>query len=89
MKRHVALVGFMASGKSTIGRKLARRLRWPFVDTDAMVVRKHGAIGAIFESQGEPEFRRYEHEAIRDALEASERSIVALGGGGDSPSRNT
>ena len=81
MKRHVALVGFMASGKSTIGRKLARRLGWLFVDTDAIVVRKHGGIAAIFEREGEAYFRRYEEEAIRDALAALDRSVVALGGG--------
>ena len=81
MKRHLALVGFMASGKSTIGRKLARRLSWPFVDTDAIVARKHGAITAIFEREGETGFRRYEREAIRCALDSVDRSVVALGGG--------
>jgi shikimate kinase len=81
MKRHVALVGFMASGKSTIGRKLARRLGWGFVDTDALVVRAHGAIAKIFASEGEAAFRRYERAAIAAALESCEPSIVALGGG--------
>lgn len=81
MKRHVALVGFMASGKSTIGRKLARRLGWSFVDTDSIVAREHGSIAEIFEREGEKDFRRYEHEAIRDALESVERTVLALGGG--------
>jgi shikimate kinase len=81
MKRHVALVGFMASGKSTIGRKLARRLGWPFVDTDSLVTRQHGTIAEIFEREGEQDFRRYEHEAIRGALESVERTVLALGGG--------
>ena len=81
MKRHVALVGFMASGKSTIGRKLARKLGWAFVDTDALVVRSHGPIPAIFENEGEAAFRRYEHAAIAGVLEGAEPCIVALGGG--------
>ena len=70
VKRHVALVGFMASGKSTIGRKLARKLGWTFRDTDALVVRSHGPIPAIFENEGEAAFRRYEQAAIAGVLES-------------------
>jgi shikimate kinase len=81
LKRHLALVGFMASGKSTIGRKLARRLGWSFVDTDVLVVRAHGPIAAIFADEGEAAFRRYEHLAICTALARDEASVVALGGG--------
>src|SRR6202035_2258848 len=81
MKRHVALVGFMASGKSTIGRKLARRLGAPFVDTDALVVRAHGPIAAIFAGEGEAAFRRYELTAIGEALDATPAGVLALGGG--------
>ncbi len=81
MKRHVALVGFMASGKSTIGRRLARKLGWMFVDTDALVVREHGSIPAIFERESETAFRRYEHAAIRSALDRSQAHVIALGGG--------
>jgi shikimate kinase len=81
MNRHVALVGFMASGKSTIGRKLARRVGAPFLDTDALVIRAHGPIAAIFAEQGEAAFRRYERTAIGEALETGEASVVALGGG--------
>jgi shikimate kinase len=81
VKRHLALVGFMASGKSTIGRKLARKLGRPFVDTDAVVVREHGPIAAIFARNGESAFRRYEHEAVREALVSPTASVIALGGG--------
>jgi shikimate kinase len=81
VKQHVALAGFMASGKSTIGRKLARRLRWGFADTDACVVQRHGSIGTIFEREGEGAFRSYEQAAIREALQATRRSVIALGGG--------
>jgi shikimate kinase len=81
VKRHVALVGFMASGKSTIGRKLARKLGWAFFDTDAIVAREHGPIATIFADEGEAAFRRYEHAAIHAAMENADTSVVALGGG--------
>jgi len=81
MKRHVALVGFMASGKSTIGRRLSRRLGCAFFDTDALVVHAHGEVAAIFSDEGEAAFRRYEHDAISGVLENDEGSVVALGGG--------
>lgn len=79
--KHIALVGFMASGKSTIARKLARRLGRRFADTDSIVTRSHGPIAAIFAQEGEAAFRRYEEEAIRVALDVAEPSVVALGGG--------
>lgn len=81
MKRHVALVGFMASGKSTIGRKLARVMGWPFVDTDTLIVRAHGSIPSIFEKEGEEAFRRYEESAVRAALDRGPSHVIALGGG--------
>ncbi len=81
MKRHVALAGFMASGKSTIGRKLARKLACTFLDTDALVVREHGPIPKIFAGEGEPAFREYEHRALAAALENPVTVVIALGGG--------
>lgn len=81
MKRHVALVGFMGSGKSTVGRRLARRMRCAFVDTDAVVAREHGPVPEIFVQEGEAAFRRYEQAAIRGALETAEPLVLALGGG--------
>jgi len=81
MKRHVALAGFMASGKSTIGRKLARRLRWPFCDTDSLVIRAHGPIAKIFADEGEGTFREYERTALATALERTQSAVIALGGG--------
>ncbi|HET6274929.1 MAG TPA: shikimate kinase [Candidatus Cybelea sp.] len=77
----MALAGFMASGKSTIGRKLARKLSCAFVDTDALVVRAHGPIPAIFDREGEPGFRRYETAALACALEDFPTNVIALGGG--------
>ncbi len=71
----------MGSGKSTIGKRLAQRLRQPFWDTDAEVVRLHGPIARIFEIEGEAAFRAYERDALERALRSSASSVVALGGG--------
>ncbi|HLY03361.1 MAG TPA: shikimate kinase [Candidatus Cybelea sp.] len=81
MKRHVALVGFMGAGKSTIGRKLARELGCAFFDTDDLIVRAHGTIPEIFSREGEDAFRRYEREAIGQVLSTGDAGVVALGGG--------
>ena len=81
MKRHLALIGFMAAGKTTTGRKLARRLGCDFYDTDAIVVREHGPIATIFAAEGETAFRAYEAIAVEDALSLERPSVVALGGG--------
>ncbi|MEO7201380.1 MAG: shikimate kinase [Candidatus Tumulicola sp.] len=81
MKRHVALVGFMTSGKSSVGQRLARRLECAFYDTDALVVSNRGAIADIFANEGEEAFRRYEMQALADALKPKTPAIVSLGGG--------
>jgi shikimate kinase len=81
VKRHLALIGFMAAGKTTIGRKLARRLGCKFCDTDALIVREHGDIATIFTAEGEPAFRAYERAAVERALGADRCSVIALGGG--------
>ncbi len=81
MRRHIALVGFMASGKSTIGKRLARRLKRAFFDTDDLIMREHGAVSDIFYNEGEAAFRRYERAALEHVLEEAEPGVVALGGG--------
>ncbi len=78
--RHVALVGFMAAGKSTIGRFVARELGLPFVDTDDLIVARHGPIAELFARDGEAGFRAAELDAVVEAL-AGPRSVIALGGG--------
>jgi shikimate kinase len=69
----------MGVGKTTIGKKLARRLSLEFVDTDALVTKEHGEIPVIFESQGEAAFRSYEEDALREAV--SKVRVIATGGG--------
>ena len=75
----VALIGPMAAGKSSIGRKLARILSRDFIDTDRRVAAEHGPIPTIFEKLGEPAFRGFEHEQVAASLQPGR--IVALGGG--------
>ena len=77
--KHLALIGFMGAGKSTIGREVAERMARPFVDTDAEIERLHGPIPELFE-RGEPEFRRLEEQIVAEAL-AGPPSVIALGGG--------
>lgn len=80
-KHHVALTGFMASGKSTIGKKLARRLGLPFWDLDDRIAQSHGPIEAIFAEEGEERFRQYELEALQVLIDDGPPGIIALGGG--------
>ena len=79
--RHLALVGFMGAGKSTVGARVARLADRPFVDTDAELERLHGPIPALFEGLGEPEFRRLEEAVVAEALAGDEPAVLALGGG--------
>ncbi|HEX8312828.1 MAG TPA: shikimate kinase [Chthoniobacteraceae bacterium] len=78
---NVVLIGFMGTGKSSIGRLLAARLRFKFVDTDQMIVEKAGCeIPQIFADHGEAHFRDMETEAL-SSLAQAERRVVATGGG--------
>lgn len=79
--RHLALVGFMGAGKSTVGARVSRLADRPFVDTDAELERLHGPIPALFEGRGEPEFRRLEEAVVAEALAGDEPAVLALGGG--------
>ena len=82
MSRPVAvLIGAPGAGKSTVGRRVAERLKIPFVDTDALIEEESGmSVADMFVELGEPEFRVREEEVVRRALE-EQTGIVALGGG--------
>src|SRR5271154_4382073 len=70
--RAVFLVGFMASGKSSVGQELARRLSWDFVDLDSRIeARERKIVPEIFQSSGETGFRVAETNALRDLLAES------------------
>ena len=78
----VAIVGYMGSGKTTVGRALARALGCEFVDLDRAVVKRAGRrIPEIFAESGEDHFRSLEHQTLLDALEGHSRSVIACGGG--------
>jgi shikimate kinase / 3-dehydroquinate synthase len=77
--KHLALIGFMGAGKSTIGRQVAERTGRQFVDTDEEIERRHGPIPELFE-RGEPEFRALEEQVVAEAL-GGPVSVLALGGG--------
>jgi len=81
----IYLTGFMASGKTTIGRLLAEELGWHFSDLDEEIEAQQGiSIAQIFDTRGEQEFRRIESEAIRAHVRSVERgrpTVIALGGG--------
>lgn len=79
--RTVVFVGPMAAGKTSLGKRVARELGIPFVDSDAIIVRSHGPITAFFETHGEAEFRRIEAEVIAAELANPGARILALGGG--------
>jgi shikimate kinase len=73
------LIGPMGSGKTTLGKKLAKELEVPFSDTDKLVAKEHGAIVEIFAKFGEPHFRTLETSALIKALEVG--GVIATGGG--------
>jgi shikimate kinase len=79
--RRIVLTGFMGAGKSTIGRLLASRLAWEFLDLDAHLESRAGAtIPELFEKHGEAHFRQLESSALASALGRSS-TVIALGGG--------
>jgi shikimate kinase len=77
--RSIVLTGFMATGKTTVGRILAERLGFEFVDTDALIEQQHGPIPRIFAEQGERVFRRIERE-VAAGLAGRRRLVIATGG---------
>lgn len=80
--RHLVLIGFMGSGKSTYGRLIANKLGYSFVDTDNYIERKEGrSISDIFSDDGEEYFRNLETEVLKELLEESEPQVLSLGGG--------
>jgi shikimate kinase len=79
--RRIALTGFMGAGKTTVGRLLAARLGWEFLDLDAYIESRAGlTVPAIFALHGEPRFRQFESSALASAL-GRPNLVLALGGG--------
>jgi len=77
----VVLVGFMGAGKTTVGRALAARLGWSFIDLDALIERMTGLdVPTLFRERGEAAFRISEREAAEEAVRTT-RCVIAAGGG--------
>ncbi len=82
MDDHVLLVGMMGSGKTTIGRLLADRLRRVFSDSDEEICRRTGmGVPAIFAERGEAAFRAEERAVLAGAIAAGVPSVIAVAGG--------
>jgi len=80
-RRNIVLIGFMGSGKSSIGRLIAGRLGFQFVDTDAVIVERAGIpITEIFAQHGEAHFRELETAAL-ESMTARDRCVISTGGG--------
>lgn len=78
----IVLLGYMASGKSTIGRVLAEKMQIPFIDLDEYIEEKEGkTVSEIFENNGEIYFRKQEHVYLKELLEKQNKFILSLGGG--------
>ncbi len=81
MTPNLVLIGFMATGKSTIGRRCAAELGFRFRDSDTLIERRTGrSIATLFAEEGEETFRTIEAQAIRDLARGS-RVVIATGGG--------
>lgn len=75
----LVLIGPMGSGKTTLGKRLAKELQLDFMDTDKLIAKDHGSITKIFSDKGEQHFRSIETEYLKKALNTA--GVVATGGG--------
>lgn len=82
MKKHIALTGFMGSGKTTLGKIIAEQSQHPFIDLDEYIEKQEQkTIDDIFKEFGEYHFRLLEKKHIEIIFQKQEQNIVALGGG--------
>jgi shikimate kinase len=80
-RKQIYLVGFMGSGKTSVGKHLSQQLGWPFIDLDAVIEVGQGvSIREIFERSGEAFFRQLEQAALTEVVK-TEPAVIALGGG--------
>jgi shikimate kinase len=80
--RSILLVGMMAAGKSSVGRRLAERRGWDFFDSDRQIEAMTGrTVADIWRTDGEPAFRRLEAQVLADALASTTPRVIAAAGG--------
>jgi shikimate kinase len=78
---NIVLIGFMGTGKSTVGKILSKRLGWPFYDTDSMIEKETGlTVPQIFAKRGEEPFREMETRTVQ-LLSLLDKSVISTGGG--------
>lgn len=78
---NIALIGFMGTGKTSVGRLVADQLHFEFLDTDDVIETQRGlAIAEIFSTDGEPAFRKLEQKLVGD-LASRSKTVIATGGG--------
>ncbi len=81
MKQSAYLIGCRATGKSSVGKKLAQELAYDYLDTDTIITESQGqSVAEIVKQSGWQQFRKYEKEALRQTL-GRQRCVVATGGG--------
>ena len=82
MMKNIVLIGFMGSGKTTVGKALEEKTNMSFVDTDELIETYEGCkISDIFENKGEAYFRRLENETLKNLLSCTDHKIISTGGG--------
>ena len=75
-------MGYMASGKSTIGERLAKKLKYKFVDLDDLIeLKENASVSEVFKAKGEVYFRKQEAVYLREQLQTKENIILSVGGG--------
>ena len=80
--RKIILVGYMGSGKTTIGKLLSEKLQLPFCDLDDLIENEtQNTISQIFAEQGEIKFRKIEHAVLNQFIESNDEFVLSLGGG--------
>lgn len=81
-EKNLVLIGFMGSGKTSVGLKLSYKLKMPVEDTDKLIERREGkSIRQIFEEEGEEVFRKKETELLGELVDRHGRVIYSVGGG--------
>ena len=79
---HIVIIGFMGSGKTRVGKKLAKDLELPFVDVDKVIVKKMNlSVREIFQKFGEPFYRALETMVIKEMIHDKEKKVISLGSG--------
>ena len=82
MMKNIVLIGFMGSGKTTVGKSLEEKTDMVFVDTDELIEAYEGCkISEIFADKGEAYFRRLEKETLKNLLESTDNKVISTGGG--------